>query len=117
MKGLNQFLRFDWERFADGKIFVVTGVSEYCDYDTKAHIGIKVDCVIASDKTHYIFKNGQQFTNRLEKITFKVSKDISVPIDSRVIPKGVTASIYGDYRNMLSVKCEDIVVTPAKLKE
>ena len=114
MKGLNQFQKFDWEGFSGGKTFVVTGVSEWSDYDTKAHLGTKVDCVIAIDKTAYTFKDGQRFTNRFEKISFKVNKDMNVPIDARVMPKGVTASIYGDYRNMLSVKCEDTAVTQAK---
>lgn len=117
MNGLNQFNIFDWDRFSDGKTFVVTGVSEWLDFDTKAHLGTKLDCVIAVDKTKYTFKDGQQFTNRFEKISFKVNKDINIPIESRVIPKGATASIYGEYRNMLSVKCDDIVVAQGKDKE
>lgn len=116
MKGLNQFNTFDWNRFADGKLFVVTGVSEWSDFNTKAHLGTKVDCVIAVDKTVYAFKDGQQFTNRFEKISFKVNKDMNIPIDSRVMPKGATASIYGEYRNKLSVKCDDIVVAQGKDK-
>ena len=57
MKGLNQFLRFDWNAFAEGKSFLVTGVSEYQDFDTKQHLGTKVECVIALDKTPYSFKD------------------------------------------------------------
>ena len=116
MKGLSQFQRFDWEAFAQGKQFVVTGLSEYQDYDTKAHLGTKVECVIATDKTPYNFKNGVEFTNRFEKITFKVSKDVNIPIDSRVMPKDVTANVYGEYRNQLSVKCSDIIVAVPKEK-
>lgn len=117
MKGLNQFNTFDWNRFADGKTFVVTGVSDWLDFDTKEHLGTKVDCVIAVDKTSYTFKDGQEFTNRFEKISFKVNKNMNIPIESRVIPKGVKASIYGEYRNMLSVKCDDIIVAQDKGKE
>lgn len=116
MKGLNQFQFFDWNKFADRKTFVVTGVSEWADFDTKSHLGTKVDCIIAVDKTHYNFKPGEEFNNRFEKISFKINKDISVPIDSVVMPKNVVASIYGDYRNMLSVKCDDIVVVTPKEK-
>lgn len=110
MKGLNQFLNFNWGAFAEGKQFIVTGVSEYQDFDTKAHIGTKVDCVIAVDNTPYKFREGETFTNRFEKITFKVAKDVNIPLESRVLPKNVTASIYGEYKNQLSVKCDDIVV-------
>ncbi len=110
MKGLNQFLQFNWEAFAEGKIFTVTGIGEYQDYDTKKHLGTKVECVIASDKTPYSFKDGKEFTNRFEKITFKVLRDVDVPLEARVMPEGVVAKIYGEYRNQLSVKCEDIAV-------
>lgn len=114
MKGLSQFLKFDWNSFANGKQFLVTGVSEYQDYESKAHIGTKVECIIAMDQTPYLFKDGKEFTNRFEKITFKVSKDVDIPLESRVMPKGVVATIYGDYRNQLSVKCDDIVVSVPK---
>lgn len=116
MKGLNQFLMFNFTAFAEGKQFIVTSVSEYQDYDTKAHLGTKVDCIIAVDKTPYKFKEGEEFTNRFEKITFKVSKDVNIPIESRVIPKNVVASIYGEYRNQLSCKCSDIEVVIPKEK-
>ena len=107
---------FNWDAFAEGKTFVVTGIDEYQDFETKAHLGTKVECVIASDKTPYSFKDGKTFTNRFEKITFKVSKDVNIPIESRVIPKNVVASIYGEYRNQLSCKCSDIEVVIPKEK-
>ncbi|MBR1816017.1 MAG: hypothetical protein IJ763_04880 [Lachnospiraceae bacterium] len=116
MKGLNQFLNFDWSAFAEGKQFIVTGLSEYQDFETKAHLGTKVDCIIALDKTPYVFKDGKEFTNRFEKISFKVSKDMNIPLESRVMPKNVVASIYGEYRNQLSVKCDDIVIATSKEK-
>lgn len=113
MKGLNQFLGFDWGGFAAGKAFIVTSVSELLDYNTKAHLGTKVECVIGADNTPYKFKDGETFTNRYEKITFKVSKDVNIPIDARVMPVNAVATIYGEYRNQLSVKCDDIqIVTP-----
>jgi len=116
MKGLNQFIKFDWDAFAEGKTFIVTSISEYVDFDTKAHLGTKVDCVIATDNTVYKFKDGEEFTNRFEKISFKVSKDINIPIETRVVPKNAVATIYGEYRNQLSVKCDDIVPVISKEK-
>ena len=110
MKYLSQFLVFDWERFNQGKQYVATGVSEYTDYDTGNHLGTKVDAVIISDKTPYKQKDGSTGNNRFEKICFKCSKDVNVPLDARIDPKGVVATVYGDYRNLLSIKCEDIVI-------
>lgn len=116
MKGLNQFQVFDWNRFAEKKTFIVTGVSEWNDYQTHAHLGTKLDCIIATDNTSYKFREGESFTNRYEKICFKISKDVKIPLGSRVIPRDVSASIYGDYKNMLAVKALDVVV-PTKEKD
>lgn len=115
MRFLNQFINFNWEKFAEGKTFVVIGTSEYQDHDTRAHLGTKVECVIASDDTNYKNKNGE-ISNLYEKITFKVSKDISVPLKSRVKPVNAVATIYGDFRNQLSVKCDDILIIVPKEK-
>ena len=113
MKGLTQFYSFNWDGFANGKTFMTIGCKPYDDYETKAHLGTKVECVISSDKTPYKFKDGEVFSNRFEKIVFKVNKDIDIPLDAKVIPKGVTANVYGEYRNQLSVKCDDIEILPA----
>ncbi len=117
MRGLNKFLKFDWEAFANEKVFVATGVSEWKDFNTKEHLGTKVDAIIAVDKTIYPFKEGEQYSNQYQKINFKVNKDIKVPLNARVVPKGVKATVYGEYRNMLSVKCTDIVVVATSEKE
>lgn len=114
MKGLAQFLSFDFNAFSQGKQYVVTGVSEYVDYNTKAHLGTKVECAIAQDKTPYEFKDGKPFTNRYERITFKVNKDVNVPLEAHVMPKGVNAKVYGNFMEKLSVKCDDIVIVPAQ---
>lgn len=118
MKGLVQFLEFDWNRFSRGKRYICTAVSEYADYESKTHLGTKVEAVIAEDKTPYQFRDGKTFTNRFERITFKLNKDIDIPVDVEIIPHGVKATVYGDYRNQLSVKCDDIeVVTATKGKD
>ncbi len=110
MKGLSQFLMFDWDGFAKDKAFVCTGVSEYSDYNTGAHIGSRVEAIISVDKTAYDFRNGQSFTNKFEKIVFKVTKDVNIPIEARIQPRGVVAKVYGDYHNLLSITCSDIAV-------
>ena len=53
-------------------------------------------------------------SNRFEKLTFKVAADVDIPIDQYVEPTGVTAKVYGDYRNLLSVAAEGITVQPKK---
>lgn len=40
---------------------LITGVSEWADFDTKAHLDTKVDVIIAGDNTAYPFKNGQEY--------------------------------------------------------
>ena len=116
MKGLNQFLTFNFPAFADGKTFAVTGISEYQDFETKAHLGTKVECVIATDNTSYKFKDGEEYSNLFEKITFKVPKDVKFPLGTQVVPKNPVASIYGEFRNQLSVKCDDVLAVMQKEK-
>jgi hypothetical protein len=110
MKHLNQFQKFDWEAFAKDKRFIVVGISEWKDFDSKAVLGSKVDCVIIEDNTSYKQKDGEYATNLFEKLSFKVPTKVSIPMDSIVKPVGAVATIYGDHRNMLSIKCSDIQV-------
>ena len=45
-----------------------------------------------------------------EKLTIKVPKNIDVPMNAKVRVINPEASIYGEYRNQLSVVAEDIEV-------
>ena len=45
-----------------------------------------------------------------EKITVKVARDIDVPMNAKVRLINPKASIYGEFRNQLSVTAEDIEV-------
>ncbi len=45
-----------------------------------------------------------------EKLTFKVARDINVSEGDAVIPVDPQITIYGEFRNQLSVKCADIKV-------
>lgn len=115
LKKLSQFLRFDFEAFAKGKVFQVTGCSKWVDYDTKAYMGTKVDVGIIKDVTQYQLKDGEIVSNRFEKLTFKVPKDINVPVDAYVMPVNAVATVYGEYRNQLSIKADDIrILQPNK---
>ena len=58
---------------------------------------------------------GLQLANRFEKLNIKVSKIISVPENAVVIPVNAVGTIYGEFRNQLSIKAEDIrIVQPPK---
>ncbi len=113
LKKLNQFLHFDFRGFSDGKIYQVVGISEWVDYETKKHMGTKIETVIVEDKTQYTHKDGEIITNRYEKLVYKIKKDINIPINTRVEPVNPVAKVYGDYRNQLSVIADDIrIISP-----
>lgn len=115
LKKLSQFLKFDFDEFSKGKAYQVIGTSEWVDYTTKAHMGTKVEALIAKDNTQYKQKEGEHVTNAFEKLTFKIRKNVSIPVSACVMPVNVSATVYGDYRNQLSVTADDIrVITPNK---
>lgn len=110
MKKLSQFMRFDFAAFSQGKVYRVVGTSEWVDYSTKAHMGTKVDVAIIKDDTQYKQKEGENVTNLFEKLTFKVRKDVNVPMNAHVIPVNAVGTVYGEYRNQLSITADDIQV-------
>lgn len=116
LKKLNQFLYFDYPKFAEGKVLRVIGITDWKDYTTKEHRGKKVETVIAEDNTKYTLKDGESVSNKYEKIVFKVKKDVTVPIDARVEPVNPVCTVYGDYRNQLSVIADDIRVIIPKMR-
>lgn len=70
--------------------------------------------MIYRDDTAYVQKEGESITNRFEKLSFKVNKDVEVPAEAIIEPVDAVATVYGDYRNQLSVKCADIKVLRTK---
>ncbi len=114
MKKLAQFSQFDWDSFITGKILRSTECSELKDHNTGEHIGTKVVVAIVRDDTKYKQNDGENVTNLFEKFNIKVLKDVNVPIGATVVPVNAKATVYGEYRNMLSVTAEDIQVIPAK---
>lgn len=111
MKGLNQFVKFDLDGFLLGKTLKVIGCRPWADFESKAIVGTCVDCIIDSDATIYRpGKDGKAISNAWEKLTIKVPKTVSVPAGVYVSPLNAVGSIYGEYRNQLSVKSTDIQV-------
>lgn len=109
MKYLNQFLKFAADPFFKGKVLTVTGVREWVDYTSKAKMGWCVDVVITADATPYKTKNGETGSNLYEKLTLKMATKPSVSIGDSVLPVNPECSVYGEYRNQLSVRCDDVV--------
>lgn len=109
MKKLTMFTYFD--AFMKGKVLMCTGVTPWKDHDTGAVLGTKVETAIFKDKTNYgPSKDGSQVTNLLEKITFKLSKQIDVPTGVEVVLVNPLAKVYDEYNDKLSVTSDDVQV-------
>lgn len=110
MKKLGMFTFFDFEAFAKGKSFVSTGIQPWKVFESGEVIGTKVEAVIARDKTNYNCKEGEVISNLYEKVTFKLPMEIDIPINVEIRPINAEATVYGDYRNQLSITAESIEV-------
>lgn len=116
MKKLSLFETFDFDRFSEGKLYKVINVSEWTDFNSKVHLGTRVNAVIAKDETVYRTKDGETSTNLnlYERISFKVAKDINVPAGAYIMPVNAVAVVYGSYRNQISVTAENIRILQTK---
>ena len=113
LKKLGLFVRFDIDAFLNGKTLVVTGRRDWTDYDTKAHLGVAYEVAIVNDATPYNTPNGEEVSNRFEKLTIKVKADnLPVKVNDVVKPVNAVATVYGQYRNQLSIKAESLEVVP-----
>ncbi len=110
MKKLNMFTYFDFNGFAKGKRFMSTGIQPWKSFDTGEVIGTKVEAVIVQDKTDYGNKEGDVVSNLYEKVVFKVRLNIDVPMNVEIRPINAEATVYGDYRNQLSITAQNIEV-------
>lgn len=110
MKRLNIFTYFALEEFCKGKRFMSIGQQEWKDFKTGNILGTKVETVIVQDKTDYGVQDGEAVSNLYEKLTIKVPKKISVPMNVEIKMVNAVATVYGDFRNQLSVVADDIEV-------
>lgn len=111
MKGLNQFASFDFARFCQGKRFTTVASKAWVDYETKERLGTVVEVAITEDQTAYKpGKGGKAITNLFEKMNWKVARDVNIPVGVQVVPVDGVATVYGEYRNQLSVQVADIKV-------
>ena len=116
MYGLAQYLRFDSTAFLRDKMLSVTSCSPLKDFETKQVTGSKVVVVITRDETPYKPKaDGSQVTNLYEKITVKLpgKMGLNIPIGAVVELVNPVGTVYGEFRNQLSITVDDIKVVGA----
>ena len=108
---LNQFLEFNLNAFLNGKTLMCVGSMPWLDYVTKELRGTKLSLVISEDRTEYRQKPGEQRTNQFENINVKVPKnDLKVAPGAVIELMDAVATVFGEYRNQLSVTAADIKV-------
>lgn len=73
-------------------------------------LDVQFEVVIASDKHRYNSNEGEVVNNMYEKLTVKLPKEMDVPMNVEVKLINPEASIYGEYRNQLSIVAEDVQV-------
>lgn len=111
MKKLNQFTRFDFGAFSAGKRFLLIGQKPWADYNSGEVLGTKFELVITQDKTDYDTQpDGEAITNLYEKFTVKVPKNLTLPNNVEVALVNPTATVYGEFRNNLSVVADGLKV-------
>ncbi len=118
LTNLYQFNKFDWDAFSKDKEFTMTSCKEWKDFNDGSHMGTDVRVRITKDDTAYYSKDGETVTNLYEELSFKVSNDVQIPVDSKVVPVNPVVSAYekkqnngwSNYKNQLSVKCDDIKI-------
>lgn len=111
MKNLTKFLHFDLPAFLNGKVLTVTSCRPWNDRETGAHKGTVVDVAITRDDTAYPpAKDGVAVTNLYEKFPARISKDLAIPIGATIEIINGIGTVYGDFRNQLSVQAEDVKI-------
>lgn len=114
MQGLIQYLRFDWKAFFAAKTLSIVSCGPLTDYNTKQVIGSKITAVIIRDDTPYKPKSdGTKISNLYEKIVVKVpNKTVNLTPGTVVEIVNPVATVYGEYRNQLSITAEDVHEVP-----
>lgn len=112
---LYMYEEFNLENFLHGKELSVTGCHPWTDFETKKELGTTVEVAITKDGTEYPKKKaGDTRTNQYEKLGIKLPKlNYSVPVGAVVTILNGNATVFGDRRDKLSIKAEDIKVVQA----
>ena len=117
MKCLAKYTVFDLATFLAEKELTAVGCSPWLDHATGAVLGTRVDVAITHDDTEYPpAKDGSTQSNLYERFSVKVAKEVTIPIGAIVTIIDGNGTVYGDFRNQLSVRAADVRVVnpPAK---
>lgn len=119
MKRLTDFLIFHLEEFTKDKTLRVTDIKTwYEDKERQKPIGDSIEVGCARDKTlHINAKTGEELreVNLFEKFSIKVPYGHTpVKIGDYVEIVEGKGTVYGEYRNQLSVKAKDVRVIDPK---
>ena len=114
LKKLNDFIFFDFKKFWEGKAGVCTSLEPWIDFESKKVVGTKAKIAIVKDETQYRQKDGENVTNKFESFIVKIPKtEVNDLVDRPVRIINPVATVYGQYRNELSVKADDVQAIPA----
>ena len=109
MTGLRYFNNFDLKSFLNGKVLQVVSIMPWKDFDSDQTLGVKYEIAIINDNTHYPTKDDRTISNRYEKFSCKVAHaSPGVNVNSFVEVVNGTATVWGEHRDKLSVKCESL---------
>lgn len=109
LKKLSHLLSFDNHEFFGKKSYLLFGSEKWVDYESNKVMGVKFKVVIYQDETNY---GDLSISNAGETLTVKVkgARDgyQGAPVPVRLInPRG---TIYGEYRNQLSIVADDVEI-------
>lgn len=115
MQKLNMFLKFDLQSFLADKGLEVASFKEHQKYEDGKPVGVDgvaITVAIVRDGTDYstpgISNLYQTFTVRVNGVTLDEISTKFSPGDSIMLIRYAKASVYGDYRNQLSVQCNNV---------
>lgn len=115
MQKLNMFQKFDLQSFLENKSLEVASFKEHKKYEDGKPVGIDgvaITVAVVRDNTDYgtpgISNLYQTFNIRINGATLEEVSTRFSPGDSVMLIRYDKASIYGEYRNQLSVQCNDI---------
>ena len=109
LKGLRNYEYFDADAFFEGKRLMVLRTFPWTDFPNKDNIcGTKIETVIFEDNTDY---GDSEITNLFEKVVIKTTKkNLSIPAKTEIKCADIDGVLYGEYRNQLSLKCDNIKI-------
>lgn len=109
LKKLSSLLNFNNQEFFENKTFLLFAIEDWEEFKSKRVLGAKYKVVIFEDNTNY--GGDMSVSNAGESLTVKVEGVKAVAYDGharKVRLINPQATIYGEFRNELSVKADGV---------